>query len=581
MIEEKNNVEEFKLSQVTIDEGSMFYENRDRIEEFLLNVDDDEMLFNFREAASLDTKGAMHMSGWDAPESLVKGHTTGHYLSSLALTYTGSKLHKDTLKKKMDYLISELGKCQDAMEKSGKFSYGFLSGYSEEQFDKLEEYEVYPKIWAPYYTLHKIMAGLLCAYEHGENIEALNICSKMGIWVYNRLSKLTKEQLSKMWSLYIAGEFGGMNEVLARLYKIHHKEEYIKAAKLFDNEKLFHPMYKNIDALENIHANQHIPQVIGAMEIYKQTGEEIYYKIAENFWNIVVSSHTYNIGGTGEGEMFRAKDQEGSFLSNKTAESCASYNMLKLTKMLFQYDKDSKYMDYYEKTLYNHIVASCDKSGPTGGSTYFMPLSPCATREFDIKENTCCHGTGLENHVKYQESIFFKDGDILYVNLYIPSTLHWHEKDMRISIKEDFLKTKKSSIHIDGEGFIEFRLRVPSWVLDEFKIKINDEIIEHEVKNGYAIVKGNFTKGDILEVFLPFFLKIKRTKDMPEIASLFYGPIVMAIASEDTNFVEICEDEILKAKIEENDLKFKIGKYDLVPFYDAYDIKYHAYFKIL
>ncbi len=578
----KKPLEEFELSDVILNNHSIFYENKNRVEEYLLGVDDDKILYNFRKQANLDTKGALPMSGWDAPECLLRGHTSGHYLSAISLAYEGSIENKEVFKGKIDYLIQELALCQEAMENDGKYSYGFLSAYSEDQFDKLEQYEVYPKIWAPYYTLHKIMAGLLDCYEFGKNELALIICSKIGIFVYNRLSKLNKDKLNKMWSMYIAGEFGGMNEVLARLYKFNKKEEYLKASKFFDNERLFIPMSKNIDTLSNIHANQHVPQIIGALEIYDKTFEKIYFDIADNFWEFVTKSHIYNIGGAGEGEMFKEPNKISKFLTEKTAESCVSYNMLKLTKMLFKYSKNAKYMDYYEKTLYNHIVASHDKSGPTGGSTYFMPLIPGGMREFDLKENSCCHGTGMESHVKYQESIFFKDDDIVYINLYIPSTLNLHDKNMKVTICDDFLKFKSSNILIEGNGFIEFRFRIPSWLIEKPIIKLNEKAIEYNLENGYGIVKGEFKSFDKIKIELPFSIKIDRTKDNQDIGSIFYGPLVMAIASDKDDFIEISKEDIYDFKvISDDDNILKIGEYEFIPFYTAFDVPYHSYFKIL
>lgn len=203
-------VKPFELDQVSL-EDEVFIGNRDRDEEYLLSIDDDQMLYNFRAAAGLDLHQAAPLEGWDAPDCNLRGHTTGHYLTALAQAYASSE--KTEFKNKIGYMIRELGKCQEAMEKSGKFSPGFLSGYSEEQFIKLEELTTYPTIWAPYYTLHKIMAGLLDCYQLARNEEALNICKKMGGWVYNRLKRLSKDKRNEMWSLYIAGEFGGMNEV--------------------------------------------------------------------------------------------------------------------------------------------------------------------------------------------------------------------------------------------------------------------------------------------------------------------------------------------------------------------------------
>ena len=460
----EKTVKDFALDEVKLLENSPFYENYKRAHDFLLSVNDDQQLYNFRTAAGLDTKGAPPMTGWDEPNGNLRGHTTGHYLSAIAYAYAGTK--DERFKKKVDYMIAELAKCQDAMEASGKFNYGFLSGYSEEQFDKLEDFVPYPQIWAPYYTLHKIMAGLLDCYELAGNEQALEVVSKLGDWVYNRLSKLSKEHLNKMWAMYIAGEFGGINETMAKLYAVTGKETHLAAAQLFDNDKLFYPMSVNVDTLGGMHANQHAPQVIGALKIYECNNDPYYYDIAENFWDMVVNSHIYNIGGTGAGEMFKPANVIAKFITEKTAETCVTYNMLKLTRQLFFRNPEARYMDYYERALCNHILASQDQSGPVGGSTYFMPLFPGMRKGYDTSGNSCCHGTGMENHIKYQESIYFQsvDGSTLYVNLYIPSELNWNAKGVKVTQSGDFLREQKSVFTIDGEGEFEIKFRVPCWI---------------------------------------------------------------------------------------------------------------------
>ena len=574
-------VHPFSLNRVSLMDD-IFSANRDRGEAFLLSVDDDRMLYNFRDAAGLDKKDAPPMVGWDSPESKLKGHTTGHYLSALAHAYMSSG--DERFKQKIDYMVSELGKCQDAMEASSKYGYGFLSAYSEEQFDKLEEYTPYPEIWAPYYTLHKIIAGLLDCYELGGNKQALEISKKIGTWVFNRLSRLDRSKLSKMWSMYIAGEFGGMNEVMARLYGITKNEDYLKAAHFFDNDKLFVPMENNVDTLCNMHANQHIPQVLGALRIYSETKDIKYYNIAKNFWEMVVSNHTYNIGGVGEGEMLKAPNKIGSFISEKTAETCATYNMLKLTKELFTYNPDPKYMDYYERALYNHILASQDQRGPVGGSTYFMPLCPGGKKIYDEEENSCCHGTGMENHVKYQEAIYFHCGDTLYVNLYIPSKLNWVEKGVDIIQSGEFLKDNVAYFEIQGSSTFTIRFRVPSWAVNGFYVKVNGKEEKIEAKpSSYVSLNRNWKDGDRIEVYIPFAFRIERTPDVPELASIMYGPIVMVGSSSTTEYIELDIDESnISNKIKPTDtpLIFKIDDLILVPNYMAWNIPYHAYFKI-
>jgi DUF1680 family protein len=571
----------FKLDRVEL-RDDIFTANRDRGEEFLLSVDDDRMLYNFRDVAGLDKKGAQPMLGWDAPECKLKGHTTGHYLSALSIAYDSSQ--DPRFKEKIDYMVSELGKCQHALEVSGKYNYGFLSAYSEEQFDLLEEYTIYPVIWAPYYTLHKILTGLLDCYELGKNEQALEIATKIGTWVYNRLSSLPKKQLDKMWSMYIAGEFGGMNEAMARLYSITGDEKFIQAAKLFDNDKLFIPMEKNIDTLGGMHANQHIPQVVGALRIYDEIKDMKYFKMAKNFWDMVVADHIYNIGGVGEGEMFKPAGQIGSFISEKTAESCATYNMLKLTKSLFRYCPEAGYMDYYERALYNHMLASQDQSGPVGGSTYFMPLSPGGQKAYDEDGNSCCHGTGMESHIKYQESIYFYNDDNLYVNLYIPSKLDWQEKGVEIIQWGDYLRDNTLYFEIKGSGKFNINFRVPYWIEKGFNIKINGKEEKTDTHPGsFATVKREWQDGDRIEINIPFTFRLERTPDVKEIASIMYGSLVMVAKSDNTEYIELDADEnTLAEKIKGTDdpLVFELNGLTLVPNFMVWNFPYHAYFKV-
>lgn len=281
------------MDRVRLLPGSCYAVMQQNMSEFLLSAENDRMLYSFRAAAGLDTKGARPMTGWDDPSCKLRGHTTGHYLSGLALAWaaTGNPVFLDKIRE----MVRELAICQEAQEKQDGCRAGFLSAYSEEQFDLLEQYTKYPDIWAPYYTLDKIMSGLYDCCILAGNEQAGHILNRLGDWVYRRLSRLPKEQLDRMWSMYIAGEFGGMLGTMVKLFRFSGKETHKKAAGFFLNEKLFYPMEENCDTLEDMHANQHIPQIMGAMELYQLTGEERYWKIGKHFWDMVTEGHTYCI----------------------------------------------------------------------------------------------------------------------------------------------------------------------------------------------------------------------------------------------------------------------------------------------
>ncbi|MFD1176302.1 beta-L-arabinofuranosidase domain-containing protein [Paenibacillus puldeungensis] len=583
MIPHAKKVHAFGGQSVLLEADTEFGAAMNRSLQYLLSVDDDQMLYNFRAAANLDVRGAKPMTGWDAPECNLKGHTTGHYLSALALAYNATGGHS-AIKNKIDYMINELGQCQNVMSRLPGFHPGFLSAYSEEQFDLLEQFTTYPTIWAPYYTLHKIMAGLLDCYTMAGNESALEICIRLGDWVHHRLSRLSKEQQQKMWSLYIAGEFGGLNELLTDLYLITDNQNYLETAKYFDNQKLLFPMKENMDTLGDMHANQHIPQIIGALKLFEAEGEPSYYAVAQNFWHMVTEDHAYQIGGVGETEMFRESGKIDAYLTDKTAETCASYNMLKLTKELYCFEPKKEYMDYYERTVYNHILATENSKKVEGGSTYFMPLAPGSCKKFDTHENTCCHGTGLENHFKYQDSIYFHGRDNLFVNLYIPSTLLWKEREITVSQKRyrgEFSETVQ--FFIDGGKELNILFRIPEWVERSITVKLNDVQITPNHVDGYLQIQKVWDR-DKVELIIPYSLRLISTPDDSQINSVFYGPYVLAAIDERQDFITWPYSEeqfVQRMKKLDGDLNFSLDGICFVPLYQIQDQRYHTYFKFL
>ena len=566
----------FDHGEAILEEGSRFYTAQEEMQEFLLQMDDDRMLYNFREACGLDVKGAEPMSGWDAPECHLKGHTSGHYLSALAFCYKAGR--NETIKEKAYYMIEELGKCQEAFAKMPGIQEGFLSGYTEEQFDKLEEYTPYPEIWAPYYTLHKIFAGLLDCYEFVGIDQALEIAEKLGEWVYRRLSALSREKRLKMWEMYIAGEYGGMYDVMARLYRLTGKEEFLETARYFDNEKLFLPMEKRVDALENFHANQHIPQVIGAMEVFRASGEKRYYDIASYFWNAVTASHTYTIGGTGENEMFHGPDCIGNLLTKHTAESCASYNMMKLTKELYRYRNKKEMIDYYERAMTNHILGGREH-GITGETVYFMPLGPGYHKEF-LNENSCCHGTGMESHFKYADMVYAHQEEKLYVNLFVKSRLNWEEAGITIRQKTEMETPESVILEVESQKGIPMYIRIPGWSGEERRIWLDgveqkgwpeeDGYIQMDVPEGRHEIRCLFPCGFYLEA----------APDRPELNTLLYGPYVLAALSGEQDFLELnIDSQKADEEVRKTGLEFQYRDLIWKPLFDIEEETFQVYWK--
>lgn len=617
----------FDLSNISLDgNDTIFSQNMERALEYLNLMDADRMLYNFRTAFGQDTKGVEPLTGWEEPTGLLRGHSTGHFMSALAHAYasTGDEVYKE----KMDYMITEMRKLQllskgspedfktsctptDAnQEKWSKdpetWGVGFISAYSPDQFALLEQYTPYATIWAPYYTMHKLLAGFLDCYTYGGNEEALEIAKDLGGWIYERLNACTAEQRSKMWDMYIAGEYGGMNESLTKLYEITRDERYLKTAQMFDNTKFFNNLSNNVDDIQNRHANQHIPQIVGALHEYAATQDPKYYHIARNFWDMVVARYSYSIGGVGTGERFKDPYQQGSnILGNsgrgENCETCAAYNMLKLTKDLYNYDPDNAaYMDYYERTLINQIIASQSKETTENmhnGVTYMLPIDPGQRKDFDSDYGgfTCCNGTGMENHVKYQEAVYAYSEDTLYVNLYIPTTVEWKEKGITVK-QETTFPSENSKLTIGGAGDFTMKLRVPYWATDGFTIKVNGDVIclKPEVST-YVEINRTWSDGDIVEINMPYTLHLDKTPDKVDgntVASLMYGPIVMV--AKDTreeytpmNWYNMVLSENLLESVEivtgtdsDQPPHLIANGLDFYPMYNADNYRYHTYVKV-
>lgn len=615
------------LSLVDLQGDTILTQNRQRDLNYLLRLDNDRMLYNFRKAFNADTKTDESLGGWDEPNGLLRGHSTGHYLSALALAYASTSASTDTeviaenkaLKEKMDYMVEELSKLQDlskgkpeefvtkctpqnANQKDwsidpNTWGEGFLSAYSPDQFALLEQKTPYNTIWAPYYTYHKILAGMIDCYTYGGNEEALKVAKGMGDWAYSRLSHVPEDLRNQMWDMYIAGEYGGMNESLSHLYSITKEKKYLETAKMFDNKKFFDNLAKNVDDVQLRHANQHIPQIVGAVAEYAATGDPYYYNVASNFWDMVVGRYAHSIGGVGKGEKFTTPyNQAGSIQGDRNDETCAAYNMLKLTKDLYAYDpNNAKYMDYYERTLLNQIAASQDQEQEdTNAVTYMLPIGPGERKDYsdDYQSFTCCHGTGMENHVKYQEATYFhsKDNSKLYVNLYMPTQLNWKEKGITLTQETEF-PSDFSKITVKGNALFELKLRVPEWATQGFTVKVNGEtVVKSADPSTYASIKRSWKTGDVIEVSMPFGVHLDRTPDKLDhttVASIMYGPIVMVGKNSNKNWITLTLSPALIDSIKvddknacKDDAVLTTNQLNLVPMYTAYNFAYHTYFKV-
>lgn len=423
---------------------------------------------------------------------------------------------------------------------------GFLAAYPETQFIALESMTSgdYTKVWAPYYTAHKILRGLLDAYLHVDDARALDLASGLCDWMYSRLSKLPDATLQRMWGIFSSGEFGGIVEAICDLHSLTGKAEHLALARLFDLDKLIDACAANTDTLDGLHANQHIPIFTGLLRLYDATGEQRYLTAAKNFWGMVVPVRMYGIGGTSTAEFWRARGVVAGTISDTNAESCCAYNMLKLSRMLFFHEQDPKYMDYYERALYNQVLGSkqdkADAEKPL--VTYFIGLTPGHVRDYTPKQGTtCCEGTGMESATKYQDSVYFKaaDGGALYVNLYSPTTVNWSEKGVTVTQTTDYPREQGSTITIGGgSAAFALRLRVPSWATAGFRVTVNGGAVSGTpVAGSYFTVSRTWRGGDVVRVSIPFRLRVEKALDDPSLQTLFYGPVNLVARNAGTSYL--------------------------------------------
>ena len=555
---------------------SAFLDAQERMHQWLLTTSPDDYLYNFRVAAGLDTRGGHALLGWDSPDGLLRGHTSGHYLSALAKCWGATG---DTaIREKAEAMVEGLLACRKGLAVRGCHE-GFLSAYDERQFDLLEKYVPYPKIWAPYYTLHKILAGLLDVAELCESADALDLARGIGDWTAARLGRLGREQLSQMWGIYIAGEYGGMNETMARLARLTGCERYAQCASLFDNDRLLTPLAQGVDALDGMHANQHIPQVIGLCEQYLASGDKRYLDDARLFWSFATSSHAYAIGGVGESEMFHAPGHISSLLTASTCESCASYNMLKLTAKLHGIEPSATKMAYYERTLLNHTLATTDKRA-TGGTTYFISMTPKSLRDIDLDENSCCHGTGMEQPSMYAGNIcHWREGELpeLYVDLYLASTSALPGNSGSVRIEADMEAPESATIRIQAERDLKVKLRVPTWTSAPMTAALDGSRVPSVEKDGYLNLP--LTAGShAIDLALPCSLRIEEAPDDKNRYVLFYGPYALAALTDSAEVLELPTNEAVTLE-KSNGLEFKhvATGIHFVPFYKVDVEEYQLY----
>lgn len=500
---------------------SAFLDAQLRDERYLLELEPDRMLHNFRANAGLAPKAPVY-GGWESQEPWVEirchGHTLGHYLSACAMMFASTG--KPVFKERVDYIVTELRTCQDAA-KSGLIC-AFPDGARQLE-NSVQGREFFG---VPWYTMHKIFAGLRDAHVYADCPPALDVLRRLADYTHDLTAPLSDERMQKM----LDREHGGMNEVLADLYALTDERQYLELAERFTHRALLEPLIQQRDVLDGLHSNTQIPKVIGAQRIYELAGRADYRTAAEFFWRTIIDHRTYATGGNGDLEFFfPVREFDERLQSAKTMETCCMHNMLRLTRALFMHDPRVAYADYYERTLYNGILGSQDPQ--SGMMTYFQATRPGYVKLFHTPTDSfwCCTGSGMENHAKYGDSIYFHDADALYVNLFIPSSLDWHEQGLRLTQTTHFPSAPSTqlTLRLERPRTFALHIRQPSWCAAS-SIAINGRSEVFRTPGRYIELRREWRDGDRIEVGLAMDLRLESLPSHPEYAAVLYGPIVLA-----------------------------------------------------
>lgn len=482
-------------------------------QEYLRSIDSDRLLAGFRETAGLEKKAERYPGGWEDAERA--GHTLGHYMTALA--QLEAAMGAKDIKHRLEYIVQQLAECQRED--------GYLFASGEELFDRLENGE---PVRAPWYTMHKIIAGLISVYQLGTLSQALRIAEKLGIWVYHRTAAWTDEVRDRV----LMEDYGGMNDCLYELYKETGRKEFLEAAEKFDETDLFRKIEEGKDVLSGRSAGATIPKFLGALNRYFALGEaeEFYLRAACSFFDIVAENHTYIIGGSGEGEYFGAPASQGQGRSQCNCETCNAYNMLKLAEGLYFVTGEKKYMDFYERTFMNAILGS--QNPETGMTTYFQPMAAGYFKTYGLPfENFwCCTGTAMESFTKLSSAIYHAGEDRLYVNLYLSSVLYEMKLNLKLTQKTNLNQFDSVTFQLTLEEPKHFLLclRIPEWANQRFELKINGKAVDYAVKQGYLLLDRDWERNQ--QISLRFFPEVMLypLPDAPYSAAAVYGPFVLA-----------------------------------------------------
>jgi DUF1680 family protein len=566
-------LEPFPLASVRLTPG-IFQEQAEINARYLDSLAVDRLLHSFRITAGISS-GATPYLGWEDPTCELRGHFAGgHYLSAVALASASSG--NTVLKSRGDALVAGLGACQK------KMGTGYLSAYPNELFEHLAQGK---PVWAPFYTYHKIMAGLLDMYVLTGNTDALQIAEGMGQWAQRFMSGFSIDQRQRM----LRTEYGGMNETLVNLAAATQKDRYLEAAHLFEQPGFLNPLAERRDELQGLHANTNVPKIIGAARMYEVTGERRYRDIAEYFLGEVLSARNYAIGNTSVDEHWKTPpDQLKGTLAWSNAECCVAYNLMKLQRLVFGWTGDARWMDAYERALVNCRLGTQNAQGL---KQYFFPLAAGYWRAYNSPEESfwCCTGTGVEEFAKFTDTIYFRRGGDIYVNQFIPSTLDWKDEGMVIEQVTEFPREQGTTLKIKSARPLPrtIHVRIPSWTTQDAQVKINGRPLEAMADpRSYLALRRIWQDGDTISISLPMELRHETLPGDDSVAAALHGPLVLAAdlgAGPPDGPMRIVHGRATEPKDlpVPDPLPKMESPSQLMPLYQIGDQRYSVYFQIL
>lgn len=526
---------QFTANEVTLREGSDFAVRQQWDRNFLLSLDVERLLYFF-----VDPPHRQHLEPYGSWESLdLKGHTLGHYLTALSMLY--AQQGDAEVKQRLDRVVEGMAECEQ------RLGTGLITAF---RLDLLDECETQGTGWAPYYTLHKLLQGLLDAYTYGRNDHALELAVGMGNHSYDRMMSIRERGIDWEHNLDIM-EVGGFGESMLNLYALTHEPKHLEVARFFHQRSKLEPAAEgrdvlhdpahlaqhrsrrtpNDDALHNMHhCNATIPQFLAAARDFELTGDSLYWRAADHFWHFVTEHRTYSNGTTGNFEHWNyGPDSLSQELDYRAGETCCTYNLIKLSNELFRLHPQADYAAYVERALVNDILGTIYPE--TADFVYFHTQKPGSHKTYGVNDQCfwCCTGSGMENPQRYVESIYFADSTHLYVNLPIASNLDWKQRGIRLHLESDYPDPGPRTLTIDeGAGHFVLCYRFPQWQVEQYRVTVNDRPYPVKPEQGYLCIERDWKAGDRVSIHTPYALYFEPLADDPSYVSLLYGPLVLA-----------------------------------------------------